>query len=157
MARMGSAFKRKIAQVCRRCRDRNRNETQNRVALPIENPWDANPLHISYEGRHLEDPNAEPEASMWRWTVSPEEAPDQAEYLDIEFEKGDIVALNGKRMTPATVLTELNRLGSKHGIGRLDAGRESLCRHEIPWLLRNTGRNDHAEGASCHRIAHTGP
>ena len=81
---------------------------------------DANLLHISYEGRHLEDPNAEPEASMWRWTVSPEEAPDQAEYLDIEFEKGDIVALNGQRMTPATVLTELNRLGSKHGIGRLD-------------------------------------
>lgn len=81
---------------------------------------DANLLHISYEGRHLEDPNAEPEASMWRWTVSPEEAPDQAEYLDIEFEKGDIVALNGKCMTPATVLTELNRLGSKHGIGRLD-------------------------------------
>ncbi len=81
---------------------------------------DANLLHISYEGRHLEDPNAEPEASMWRWTVSPEEAPDQAEYLNIEFEKGDIVALNGKRMTPATVLTELNRLGSKHGIGRLD-------------------------------------
>ena len=81
---------------------------------------DANLLHISYEGRHLEDPNADPEASMWRWTVSPEEAPDQAEYLDIEFEKGDIVALNGKRMTPATVLTELNRLGSKHGIGRLD-------------------------------------
>lgn len=81
---------------------------------------DANLLHISYEGRHLEDPNAEPEASMWRWTVSPEEAPDQAENLDIEFEKGDIVALNGKRMTPAAVLTELNRLGSKHGIGRLD-------------------------------------
>lgn len=81
---------------------------------------DANLLHISYEGRHLEDPNAEPEASMWRWTVSPEEAPDQAEYLDVAFEKGDIVALNGKRMTPAAVLTELNRLGSKHGIGRLD-------------------------------------
>lgn len=81
---------------------------------------DANLLHISYEGRHLEDPNAEPEASMWRWTVSPEEAPNQSETLDIEFEKGDIVALNGKRMTPASVLTELNRLGSKHGIGRLD-------------------------------------
>lgn len=81
---------------------------------------DANLLHISYEGRHLEDPNAEPEATMWRWTVSPEEAPDQVEYLDVAFEKGDIVALNGKRMTPAAVLTELNRLGSKHGIGRLD-------------------------------------
>ncbi len=81
---------------------------------------DANLLHISYEGRHLEDPNAEPEASMWRWSVSPEDAPDQAEYLDVEFEKGDVVALNGKRMTPAAVLTELNRLGCKHGIGRLD-------------------------------------
>ena len=81
---------------------------------------DANLLHISYEGRHLEDPNAEPEASMWRWTVSPEEAPDQAEYIDVEFEKGDIVAINGKRMSAANVLTELNRLGGKHGIGRLD-------------------------------------
>ena len=81
---------------------------------------DANLLHISYEGRHLEDPNAEPETSMWRWTVSPEEAPDQAEYIDVEFEKGDIVAINGKRMSAATVLTELNRLGGKHGIGRLD-------------------------------------
>ena len=81
---------------------------------------DANLLHISYEGRHLEDPNAEPEASMWRWTVSPEEAPDQAEYIDVEFEKGDIVAINGKRMSAASVLAELNRLGGKHGIGRLD-------------------------------------
>ena len=81
---------------------------------------DANLLHISYEGRHLENPSAEAEESMWRWTVSPEAAPDAAEYLDIEFAKGDIVALNGKRMTPAEVLTELNRIGGKHGIGRLD-------------------------------------
>ena len=56
---------------------------------------DANLLHISYEGRHLEDPAAEAEESMWRWTVSPENAPDAAEYLDIEFAQGDIVALNG--------------------------------------------------------------
>lgn len=81
---------------------------------------DANLLHISYEGRHLEDPKAEAEEDMWRWTVSPEAAPDAAEYLDIEFEKGDIVGLNGKRMSPAEVLTELNRLGGQHGIGRLD-------------------------------------
>ncbi len=81
---------------------------------------DANLLHISYEGRHLEDPKAEAEESMWRWTVSPEEAPDAAEYLDIEYEKGDIVALNGVRMSPAQVLTRLNELGGKHGIGRLD-------------------------------------
>ncbi|MEK7947726.1 argininosuccinate synthase [Pigmentiphaga sp. YJ18] len=81
---------------------------------------DANLLHISYEGRHLEDPKAEAEESMWRWTVAPEAAPDAPEYLDVEFEHGDIVALNGKRMTPAEVLTELNTLGGKHGIGRLD-------------------------------------
>ncbi|MDX3904237.1 MAG: argininosuccinate synthase [Pigmentiphaga sp.] len=81
---------------------------------------DANLLHISYEGRHLEDPKAEAEESMWRWTVAPEAAPDAPEYLDVEFERGDIVALNGKRMTPAEVLTELNKLGGKHGIGRLD-------------------------------------
>ncbi len=81
---------------------------------------DANLLHISYEGRHLENPAAEPEDDMWRWTVSPEKAPDQAEYLDIEYASGDPVALNGKAMSPATLLAELNRLGGKHGIGRLD-------------------------------------
>lgn len=81
---------------------------------------DANLLHISFEGRHLENPNAEAEESMWRWTVSPESAPDAAEYVDLEFERGDIVAINGKRVSPAEMLTELNRLGGKHGIGRLD-------------------------------------
>lgn len=81
---------------------------------------DANLLHISYEGRHLEDPAAEAEESMWRWSVSPEAAPDAAEYLDIEFSKGDIVALNGEALTPAQVLAKLNELGGKHGIGRLD-------------------------------------
>ena len=81
---------------------------------------DANLLHISYEGRHLEDPAAEAEESMWRWSVSPENAPDAAEYLDIEFNQGDIVALNGNRMTAAQVLAKLNELGGKHGIGRLD-------------------------------------
>ena len=81
---------------------------------------DANLLHISYEGRHLEDPAAEAEESMWRWTVSPEAAPDVAEYLELEFTNGDIVALNGSQMTPAAVLAKLNELGGKHGIGRLD-------------------------------------
>jgi argininosuccinate synthase len=81
---------------------------------------DANLLHISFEGRHLEDPSAEAEESMWRWTVSPENAPDAAEYLDIEYEKGDIVALDAERLSPAAVLTRLNALGGKHGIGRLD-------------------------------------
>ena len=81
---------------------------------------DANLLHISYEGRHLEDPSAEAEADMWRWTVSPEAAPDEAEYLDLEFEHGDLVALNGTRMAPHELLARLNQLGGKHGIGRLD-------------------------------------
>ena len=81
---------------------------------------DANLLHISYEGRHLEDPKAEAEESMWRWTVSPEEAPDAPEYIDLEYERGDIVAINGVRLSPAAVLTKLNELGIKHGIGRLD-------------------------------------
>ena len=81
---------------------------------------DANLLHISYEGRVLEDPAQEPEESMWRWSVSPEKAPDQAEYLDLEFKQGDIIALNGKKLSPASVLAKLNQLGGKHGIGRLD-------------------------------------
>ena len=81
---------------------------------------DANLLHISYEGRILEDPSREPEESMWRWTVSPENAPDRAEYIELEYQRGDIVALNGRKLTPAKVLEKLNRLGGKHGIGRLD-------------------------------------
>jgi argininosuccinate synthase len=81
---------------------------------------DANLLHISYEGRALEDPAQEPEEDMWRWTVSPEKAPDAAEYLELEYARGDIVAVNGRTMTPAQTLTELNRIGGKHGVGRLD-------------------------------------
>ena len=81
---------------------------------------DANLLHISYEGRHLEDPAAEAEESMWRWTVSPEKAPDAAEYVDIEYVKGDPVSLNGQAMKAHELLAHLNILGGKHGIGRLD-------------------------------------
>lgn len=81
---------------------------------------DANLLHISYEGRILEDPALEPKESMWRWSVSPEKAPDEAEYVDIEFSQGDIITLNGKKLSPANILTTLNQLGGKHGIGRLD-------------------------------------
>jgi len=81
---------------------------------------DANLLHISYEGYDLEDPWCEPSESMWRWSVSPENAPDAPEYIELSYQHGDIVAINGEAMTPATVLTELNRLGGKHGIGRID-------------------------------------
>ena len=100
-----------------------------RHGIPIEmkhkqggSPYsmDANLLHISYEGRHLEDPSAEAEESMWRWTVSPEAAPDVADYLDLEFVKGDLVSINGSKMAPHELLASLNQIGGKHGIGRLD-------------------------------------
>jgi len=81
---------------------------------------DANLLHISFEGRHLENPNAEAEEAMWRWTVSPEKAPDQAQVIEIEFKQGDPVAINGKSLKPHELLAELNRLGGAYGIGRLD-------------------------------------
>jgi argininosuccinate synthase len=81
---------------------------------------DANLLHISYEGGILEDPWAEAEEDMWRWSVSPENAPDRAEYLELSYAQGDIVAVNGEAMSPAAVLAHLNKLGGKHGIGRAD-------------------------------------
>lgn len=81
---------------------------------------DANLLHISYEGGLLEDPWNEAEESMWRWSVSPEAAPDKPAYIELEYRRGDIVAIDGKMMTPAEVLAELNRIGGSNGIGRLD-------------------------------------
>lgn len=89
---------------------------------PGKSPYsmDANLLHISYEGLVLEDPNASPEKDMWRTSLSPKEAPDESEIIEIEYEKGDPVSINGIRLSPAKLLAELNRLGSKHGIGRLD-------------------------------------
>lgn len=81
---------------------------------------DANLLHISYEGLHLENPANEPEESMWLWTTSPENAPDKAEYIEIEYKNGDPIALNGEKLSPATFLAKLNELGNKHGIGRVD-------------------------------------
>ena len=81
---------------------------------------DANRLHISYEGGVLEDPWTECEESMWRWSVSPENAPNTATYIDLTYEGGDVVAIDGERMSPATVLTYLNKIGGANGIGRLD-------------------------------------
>ncbi len=81
---------------------------------------DANLLHISYEGRILEDPWAEPEEDMWRWTVSPEAAPDQATYIEWTYQHGDIVAIDDVPCTPATVLEQLNKIAGANGIGRLD-------------------------------------
>ena len=89
---------------------------------PGKSPYsmDANLLHISYEGLVLENPAHAPEADMWRWTVSPKDAPNESEIIEIGYEKGDPVSINGKTMSPAALLAELNRLGAKHGIGRLD-------------------------------------
>lgn len=89
---------------------------------PNKSPYsmDANLLHISYEGLVLEDPNHAPEEDMWRWSVSPKNAPDEPEIIEIEYKNGDPVAINGEVLTPANLLANLNALGSKHGIGRLD-------------------------------------
>ena len=81
---------------------------------------DANLLHISYEGDILEDPWNEPEEDMWRWSVSPEAAPNEATYVELEYVCGDIVAINGKKMSPATVMEYLNKVGGENGIGRDD-------------------------------------
>ncbi|MBI5782003.1 MAG: argininosuccinate synthase [Rhodocyclales bacterium] len=100
-----------------------------KAGIPIEmkhreggSPYsmDANLLHISYEGRHLENPAAEAEESMWRWTTAPENAPDAPQYVELQFEKGDLVAIDGVRLRPHELLAKLNELGAKHGIGRLD-------------------------------------
>ena len=81
---------------------------------------DANLLHISYESGILEDPWQPAEEAMWRWSVSPEAAPDEPTYITLTYHKGDIVAIDGETMSPATVLTKLNKIGGANGIGRLD-------------------------------------
>jgi argininosuccinate synthase len=117
-----------------------------RHGIPIEmqrgrkSPYsmDANLLHISYEGGRLEDPWREPEEAMWRWTVAPEKAPNRPAYVALTFRKGDCVAVNGRKMSPATVLATLNRLGGAHGIGRVDivenryVGMKSRGAYETP-------------------------
>jgi argininosuccinate synthase len=110
---------------------------------------DANLLHISAEGKVLEDPWQEPEEFVYSRTVSPEAAPDKPEYVEIEFEKGDPVAVNGKKLSPAALLTELNAIGGRHGIGRLDlvenrfVGMKSRGVYETPggtiWHVAHRG------------------
>jgi len=89
---------------------------------PTVSPYsmDANLLHISYEGLHLENPMNEPEESMWLWSNSPENAPDEKEYITIGYKNGDPISLNGTELSPATILRTLNEYGNKHGIGRID-------------------------------------
>jgi argininosuccinate synthase len=87
-----------------------------------ESPYsqDANLLHISYEGNELEDPWTEPADGMWLRTTAPEEAPDEPRYVELDYEKGDIVAVDGERMSPAQVIAALNGIGGEHGVGRVD-------------------------------------
>ena len=89
---------------------------------PVVSPYsmDANLLHISYEGLHLENPNAEPEENMWLWSNSPENAPDTAEYITIGYKNGDPISINGDELSPAKLLKKLNDYGNTHGIGRID-------------------------------------
>jgi argininosuccinate synthase len=93
-------------------------EMKKKIGSPYS--MDTNLLHISYEGRILEDPAREPEESMWRWTVAPEKAPNRAEYVTLDYRHGDIVAVNSRMLSAAKVLAMLNQIGGKHGIGRLD-------------------------------------
>ncbi len=103
-------------------------EYAEKHGIPIEqkkgkkSPYsmDANLLHISYEGGELEDPWCEPKDQMWRWTVPPEQAPDKSVYIELTYTRGDITAINGESVSPATVMEELNRLGGENGIGRSD-------------------------------------
>ena len=105
---------------------------------------DANLLHISYEGRALEDPWIEPDEAMFTRTTAPEQAPDQPQYVEIEFERGDPVAVDGERLSPASLLQRLNEIGGKHGVGRVDlvenrfVGMKSRGIYETPggtiWL-----------------------
>lgn len=94
------------------------------IPIPVtrEKPYstDRNLFHISYEGGILEDPWREPFEDMFQLTVSPERAPDQPEYIEIEYERGNPVAVNGERLNPAALLTRLNEIGGRHGIGRVD-------------------------------------
>src|SRR5208337_3119611 len=99
---------------------------------------DANLLHISYEGKALEDPWVEPDEDMFTRTVNPQNAPDKPTYVEIAFDRGDAVAIDGERLTPAALLTKLNELGRVHGIGRLDlvenrfVGMKSRGMYETP-------------------------
>jgi len=95
-------------------------EFKKRKAGGAPYSMDANLLHISYEGGVLEDPAFEPEESMWRITVSPEKAPSRPETVELEYRRGDVVAVNGRKLSPARALAELNRIGGRHGVGRLD-------------------------------------
>lgn len=98
--------------------------TRHRISVPVtpDKPYsiDRNLFHISYEGGILEDPWREPPAEMFLWTRSLEEAPSKPEYIEVDFSRGDPVAVNDKKLSPASLLHQLNEIGARHGIGRVD-------------------------------------
>jgi argininosuccinate synthase len=95
-------------------------EVEKKLGTKSPYSMDANLLHISYEGDIIEDPAAEPDEQMWQWTVSPEDAPDEAKYIDLKFASGDIVSIDGVTMSPAEVMICLNKIGGENGVGRAD-------------------------------------
>jgi len=115
---------------------------------------DANLLHSSSEGKVLEDPAAEAPEYVHQRTISPEDAPDKATTIEVEFERGDPIAIDGEKLSPASLLSRLNQLGHDNGIGRLDLVEKPLRRHEIARNLRNAGRHHIARRAPRHRIDH---
>ena len=118
---------------------------------------DANLLHSSSEGKILEDPWEEADESVYQRTISPEAAPDKATYITVDFEKGDAVAIDGEKMSPATLLTKLNELGKAERHRPARPGREPLRRHEEPRHLRDAGRHHPARRPSRHRADHARP
>lgn len=100
--------------------EENQIEIEKKRGQKSPYSMDANLLHISYEGGILEDPWAEPEEDMWLWSVSPENAPDKPTYLTLEFKHGDVVAIDGEQLSPASILAKLNQMGGANGVGRLD-------------------------------------
>ncbi len=113
---------------------------------------DANLLHISYEGGPLEDPWIEPPSEMWRWSVSPEAAPNDPTYLELTYANGDIAAIDDKAMSPAEVLTHLNEVGGANGVGRLDIVENRYVGIKSRGAYETPRRDDHDAGPPGHRI-----
>ena len=118
---------------------------------------DANLLHTSSEGKILEDPWEEADESVYQRTIAPEEAPDKATYITIDFEKGDAVAINGKALSPATLLTRLNELGGENGIGRLDLVENRFVGMKSRGIYETPGGTILLRRPSRHRIDHARP
>ena len=118
---------------------------------------DANLLHTSSEGKVLEDPAQPAPSYVYQRTVAPEDAPDEAQHVEIGFERGDPVSVDGEALSPAALIERLNEIGGRHGVGRLDPRGGPLRRHEVARHLRDAGRHGADGGASRHRADHARP